>query len=570
MVKKGDSASEAESEATDGADLDYAARLFAGSLDDVSSLLEALGGSARAFPGAMTELGYSEAKVWFKAMQRCFGASPPPELEPAPGDRRFADPAWRANPALRAIAESYLAGSKTARHLVKSAGGPADGRGRLAFVTELLLDALAPTNVPFLNPSVMKEALDTGGLSLLRGAGNFVDDLVRNGGQPRQVDASPLHVGEQLAATPGRVVMRNELVELLAFEPQTKRVHEVPILASPPWINKYYIMDLAPDRSFLEYAVQNGFTVFCLSYRDPDREMSRLGMDDYLTEGLLAGLDRVEELTGARQTALFGLCLGGTLLGILLAYLAAHGEADRIAWAAMTNTLIDFAEPGQLGVFTGESSIAALEEVMKKKGFLPASMMRGTFDWLRSTDLVWNSVIANWYQGKQPAVFDILAWNADSTNLPARMHSQYLRSCYLENRLVEPGAFEILSTPIDMSKVTTPLYVLGAEADHIAPWRSTYRTTQLVSGEATYTLTSSGHIAGIVNPPGNPKARYWTRPDCPADPDDWRDGAVLHEGSWWENWLSWASQRSGKLVAPPELPPGAKAPGRYVVSRRDD
>jgi polyhydroxyalkanoate synthase len=568
MVEKDDAGPARE--ATEGADLDYGARLFGASAAEFTSALEALTDSAQALPGAVAQLGYTEAKVWFKAMQRCFGASPPPEVEPLPGDRRFADRAWSENPMLRAVAESYLAGARTARQLVKAGGGTPEARRKRAFVTELLLDAAAPTNLPFLNPSVMKQAIETGGLSLVRGAGNFVEDVVRNGGQPRQVDASPLHVGEQLAATPGRVVMRNDLVELLAYEPQTKNVHEVPILASPPWINKYYIMDLAPGRSFLEFAVQNRFTVFCLSYRDPDRAMSRLGMDDYLSDGLLAGLERVEQVTGARQTALFGLCLGGTLLGILLGYLAAQGEADRIAWAATTNTLLDFGDPGKLGVFTDESSISALEKVMEKKGFLPASMMRGTFDWLRSTDLIWNSVINNWYEGKQPAVFDILAWNADSTNLPARMHSQYLRSCYLENRLVEPGAFEILSTPIDLSKITTPLYVLGAEADHIAPWRSTYRTTQLVSGEARYALTSSGHIAGIVNPPGNPKARYWSRPDCPPDADDWRAGAEAHQGSWWEDWLAWASERSGKLVTPPELPPGPKAPGRYVVSPADD
>ena len=530
--------------------------MFAGEAADLSDMLQAVAGSARALPGVVARLGYTEAKVWFKTIQQCFGASPPPEAKPMPGDRRFADRAWRDNPALRGVLESYLAGADAARQLAKSAGGPPDAKQKLAFVTELVLDALAPTNNPLLNPVVVKEALDTGGLSLVRGAGNFVDDLIRNGGQPRQVDATPLHVGEQLAATPGRVVWRNDLVELLAYEPQTKQVHEVPILASPPWINKYYIMDLAPGRSFLEFAVQNGFTVFCLSYRDPDREMSRLGMGDYLSDGLLAGLERIEQITGARQTALFGLCLGGTLVGILLAYLAAHGESDRIAWAAMTNTLIDFAEPGPLGVFTGERSISALERVMDKKGFLPASMMRGTFDMLRSTDLIWNSVISNWYEGKQPAVFDILAWNADSTNLPARMHSEYLRSCYLENRLVEPGAFEILSTPIDLSKIATPVYTLGAQADHIAPWRSTYRTTQLVSGEARFTLTSSGHIAGIVNPPGNPKARYWTRPDCPPDADDWLDGAEELEGSWWEDWLAWAAPRSGKLGAPPKLPAG--------------
>ena len=513
---------------------------------------------------AMANLWRRQALVGLDAARRALVDDPEPQPV-TPSDRRFADRAWRDNAALRATAESYLAFSEWARELVAGVDLPAETARKARFATSLLLDALAPSNNPFLNPAVVKEAIDSGGRSLSRGLAQFLDDVATNGGRPRQVDTSPFTVGGNLAATPGRVVLRNRMIELLAYEPQTPEVRAEPIVCSPPWINKYYIMDLAPERSFIEYAVQHGFTVFAISYVNPDSSMAAVTMDDYLRDGLLAAIDRAGEITGAERVNIVGLCLGGTLATIALAYLAAQGEAGRVGWTTLTNTLVDFSEPGDLGVFTDEATVRSLEQKMRARGFLEASEMSGTFDWMRGNDLVWNYVVENWYMGKRPPAFDILTWNADSTRMPATMHSQYLRTCYMENRLVRPSAFSILGTPIDLSKVETPMYVLAAEADHIAPWRSAYATTQAVGGEVRFTLTNSGHIAGIVNPPGNPKAAHWSREGCPADPEAWLATAERQTGSWWEHWVRWAEARSGPLVDPPTLPEGDTAPGTYVL-----
>ena len=511
-------------------------------------------------------LAMSEQTVAMNALRRFAGEKTESVASPSPGDRRFADEAWTSNPMLAALLESYLLRSRALVQLVEASRLPDATRRKARFAAQLLVDTLAPSNVPWLNPLVVREAMTTGGDSLVRGMENFLEDVRSNGGRPRQVDATQFVLGKNIGCTPGRVVLRNELIELIAYEPQTPRVHSEPILCSPPWINKYYIMDLAPGRSFVEWAITHGFTVFMISYRNPDASMASNTMDDYLRLGLLAALDRVQKITGSPRVNIAALCLGGTLAVLALAYLAAKGQAHRVGWTTLTNSLIDFSEPGDLGVFTDESTIARLEKRMEKHGFLEADAMAGTFDWMRANDLVWNYVVSNWYMGRKPPAFDILAWNGDSTRMPAAMHSQYLRSCYLENALVRPGAFSILGTPIDLSKIRTPLYVLGAETDHIAPWHATYRTTQLTSGEATYTLTSSGHVAGIVNPPGNPKSSYRTSGVVPKGTSaaHWRAGATAAPGSWWEHWVAWAKSRSGKLVTPPPLPDGEPAPGLYV------
>lgn len=549
-------------------DLNYGLS-FAG--HDPESLLRSLGELAARLirePGELTrataDLMLRQTEVALDVARAALGVQQPPVVAPDPGDKRFSDRAWRDNPWLRGVLENYLVAARWCRERLETVDLPESDRRRARFALNMLLDALAPSNLPWLNPVVVKEAIDTGGLSLARGLLNFAEDLVRNGGRPRQVDRSAFELGRNLAATPGRVVLRNELIELLMYEPQTERVFAQPIVCSPPWINKYYVMDLAPERSFIEYAVRSGFTVFAISYRNPDASMAGFRMADYLKKGLLTALDAAQEITGSPRVNIFALCLGGTITGIALAYLAASGGLDRIGWAALTNTLIDFGEPGELAVLTDEANIARLEKKMERRGYLDASSMSGAFDWLRGNDLVWNYVVSSWYMGKQPPAFDILAWNADSTNMPAAMHSEYLRACYLENRLAQPGAFAIDGVPIDLRQVTTPLYVLGAENDHIAPWRATYRTTQLVRGEVRFTLTSSGHIAGIVNPPGNPRAAHYVRDDCPPDPDEWRLGAERREGSWWPHWVAWASARSGALVEPPPMPRGEPAPGRYV------
>jgi polyhydroxyalkanoate synthase subunit PhaC len=483
-----------------------------------------------------------------------------------PKDRRFADRAWHENPLLYLTAAGYLEFSRTAMRTLERLQLSEPVAPKAEFGLRLLLDAVSPAHVPWLNPRVVKEAYDTGGRSMMRGLATFVDDLLHNRGRPQQVDRSAFVVGRDLAATPGRVVFRNELMELIGYDAQTPQVHAQPVLCSPPWINKYYIMDLAPGRSFIEYAVQNGFQVFTISYRNPDASMAHLTMDDYLRDGLLAALDRVAELTGSDKINLVGLCLGGILATLGTSYLAATGQAERIGWLTITNTLLDFSDPGDLRLFTDEPSIERLERKMAKTGYLEASTLAGTFDWMRGNDLVWNYVVDNWYMGKKPPAFDILAWNADSTNMPAKMHSQYLRACYLRNQLVTPGAFEILGEPVDLSKIGTPMFVLAAETDHITPWPASYRTTHLVSGPVRFVLSNSGHIAGIVNPPGNPKAAYWVGDELPPDPRQWRKLAARHAGSWWVDWLSWAKERSGDLVDPPQLPDGPAAPGSYVLS----
>ncbi len=483
------------------------------------------------------------------------------------GDKRFADRAWGRNPFLLGIAESYLEQSRAALALVESSQLPAITRRKARFALQLMSDALAPTNVPWMNPAVVKEAMENGGASLVRGMQNFMADAQSNGGMPRQVDTSKFVLGSNLAATPGRIVFRNDLIELIAYEPLTADVHAIALVCSPPWINKYYIMDVAPGRSFIEWAVRHGHQTFAISYRNPDASMSAFRMDEYLERGLLAAIERIERITGSKQTNIAALCLGGTLALILLAYMAARGDAHRIGSATLTNSLVDFAEPGDLGVFTDESTISRLEEKMKEHGYLDSAEMAGTFNWMRSNDLIWSYVVNNWFMGKDPPAFDILAWNADSTRLPAAMHSQYLRACYLRNDLVRPGAFTIAGVPIDLGRIQTPLYVLGAEGDHIAPWRSTYRTVNHVgSSDLRYTLTNSGHVAGIANPPGNAKSEHWTKDRAlqSESADEWRRTASYHKGTWWEDWATWAEAHAGPRTLPPDLPRGEAAPGRYV------
>ncbi len=510
----------------------------------------------------------AEQNVGLNMMRRLGGQEPVAsagQRDAAP-DKRFSDPEWSANPMLAGIVDDYRVRCEAAMQLVESTRLPEATKRKARFAMQLMLDAVAPSNVPWLNPGVLKEAMNTGGMSLVQGMRNFLDDVQNNGGYPRQVDKSGFELGKNIATTPGRVVMRNDLIELIAYEPQTRKVHARPLLCSPPWINKYYIMDLAPGRSFVEWAVQHGHQVFMISYRNPDASMSHYKMDDYLRSGVLAALDTVQEITGAKEVNVAALCLGGTLALIALAYLAAHGQSGRVHSTTVTNTLIDFSLPGDLGIFTDEDTILRLERRMRERGYLESAEMAKTFDWMRSHDLIWSYVVNSWFKGKQPPAFDILAWNSDSTRMPVEMHSQYLRACYLNNAIVKPNAFTIDDTPIDLNKIASPLYVLGAESDHIAPWRATYLTTQYVGGEAKYTLSNSGHIAGIVNPPGGKKSLYYTKERAlrGESAEEWFETAERRPGSWWEDWAAWAQSHGGEMVTPYALPDGEPAPGSYV------
>ncbi len=482
---------------------------------------------------------------------------------PVPADRRFADQAWAGNPFFFALLQCYLAGGQlSADVLAAGRGDPvADAKAQLAtgFV-------VAPTNFLLTNPAALKRALETGGASVLKGARNFVRDLVSNRGMPRQVDTKPFELGVTLAATPGKVVFRNELMELIQYAPQTARVRSVPLLASPPWINKYYVMDLAPGRSFLEWAVLHERTVFAISYRNTDASMRGVTLDDYLIHGPRQALDVITDITGAPKADIVGLCLGGALTGMLAAYLAGTGD-DRLGSVTLLNTMLDYSRPGVLGAFTDQRTVARLERQMESAGYLDGRQMATTFDMLRANDLIFSYVVSGWLLGQDPPAFDILAWNADSTRMPAAMHSFYLRCLYIGNELAR-GVLKLAGQQLSLSEVTSDAYVVGAVNDHIVPWPASYEATRLLGGDVRYVLSSGGHIAGIVNPPG-PKAWHEVGDSYPASATAWQAAATRNSGSWWQDWADWAAPRAGRHQAPPTMgskryPPLADAPGDYV------
>ena len=507
-------------------------------------------------------------RAWMAAGARAVGGKVDgPAAEPK--DKRFADPTWTDNPAFWLLRQDFLLWEKAVQGLVEKAPIEEDLRVKVGFLTQAMIDALAPTNNFLTNPAAMRRAVETGGQSVARGARNFLDDVANNDGAPRQFAAGVYEVGKNMAVTPGKVVFRNDLMELIQYSPTTKTVHEIPLLFSPPWINKYYVMDLAPDRSLVQWAVDHGHTVFLISYRNPDESMRSVGMDDYLLSGPITALDVIRDITGQEKANLLGLCLGGTLTMITLAYLDAIGE-DRINNATFLNTLTDFSVPGALGVFTDESTVAKLEVSMAKTGFLPAENMAKTFNLMRGNDLIWNYVVNNWFKGEDPPAFDLLTWNADSTRMPATMHAFYLRTCYLENQLAR-GVMEIAGEALNVKSVDQDLYFLAAEQDHIAPWRSSYKGAVLPSGDVRFVLSNSGHIAGIVNPP-NPKSKHWTNTvdELPESPDEWLAGATMNPTTWWEDWATWIDSRAGKQIPPPPMggdahPPLADAPGTYIL-----
>jgi polyhydroxyalkanoate synthase len=398
----------------------------------------------------------------------------------------------------------------------------------------------------------------------------MLDDLVHNGGWPSQVDSSPFELGVNTACTKGKVVYRSDLIEILQYEPQTAEVHAIPLLFGPPWINKYYIMDLAPGKSLIEWAVHHGHTCFAISYRNPDESMRDTSFEDYLMKGPLDAVRVVKEITGSDKVNLVSVCLGGTLAAIGLAYMARIGD-DSVNAATFLNVLTDFSQPGTLGAFTDEATVAGLEKKMERTGYLDAKDMAHTFDALRANDLIFQYVVNNWLLGKKPPAFDLLAWNNDSTRMPARMHSTYLRSCYMRNEFAH-GEFQVGGGKVDPGASDVQNYVLSAVDDHIVPWSSAYKTTQLLGGPSRFVLSTSGHIAGIVNPP-SPKAKHWTNDDLPDDPQEWLAKAELKSETWWEDWSRWIDARAGEMVAAPtrlgsaDHPPMEDAPGTYVRTR---
>ena len=500
---------------------------------------------------------------------RTFGFPVAGPMAPDARDRRFQDATWKRHPVFFGLHQWYLAWGRYLHDLVDAAGLDQAVTEKAHVATELLVDAMSPTNFLWSNPAALRRAAETRGLSVLAGLRNFFSDLAHNAGKPSQVDASGFELGRNLACTPGEVVYRNDLMELIQYAPTTKTTYEIPLLLSPPWINKYYIMDLAPGRSFVEWAVAQGHTVFAISYRNPDESMRNVALDDYLLRGPYQALDVIAEISGTDQVNIVGLCLGGTLTVMLIAHLAAAG-GHPVRSATLLNTLVDFSEPGPMGQFLDAASVERLTRRMQRRGFLDASEMAGMFDLLRARDLVWNYVSSGWLMGEKPPAFDILAWNGDGTRMPADMHSFYLRCCYVENQLAQ-DRMTLAGTRLHLGKVKADVYILAAKEDHIAPWTSSYATTGLLGGEVRFVLSSSGHVAGIVNPPQS-KRVYWTNDDVPPTPQAWRAGAAQHAGSWWQDWATWIEARAGGRRPPPAMgsdkhPPLEAAPGRYVHQR---
>jgi polyhydroxyalkanoate synthase subunit PhaC len=501
------------------------------------------------------------------SLRQVAGSPSPGPMQPEPRDRRFADPVWTTNPAFAGLLQAYLIGRQLFLDIVDASGLDEPAAAKARFGAELVADAVAPTNFLPMNPAALRKAAATGGGSVIRGAANFVRDVRSNGGWPRQVDVDAFEVGSDLAITPGKVVFRNEIFELIQYTPTTELVYDVPLLVCPPWINKYYIADLAPGRSLVEWAVSHGLTTFVISYRNPDRSMRDLRFEDYLLEGPDTAIEVVREIVGVDAVHTLGMCLGGTMNAALLAYHAAIG-ASPIRSSTFLNALTDFGDTGTLGkVFADRDAVDVLERRMRRTGCLDAAAMAHTFDLLRAQDLVFSYVEWRWLMGEQPRSFDLLAWNNDSTRMPARVHTEYLRRCYVENALVREE-WNLGGVRLRPSQIEVDSYVVSAIDDHIVPWQAAYRTTQVIGGRSRFVLSTSGHIAGIVNPPG-PKSRLWTNDELPADPADWLAGAIQSPDTWWNDWIDWITARSGDLRPPPSIgsadhQPLGDAPGTYV------
>jgi polyhydroxyalkanoate synthase subunit PhaC len=490
---------------------------------------------------------------------------------PSKRDRRFTDAAWSENPLLRRLVQAYLATGKTVEHLLADAELDWRDSQRMHFLVENLLEALAPSNVPLVNPSSAKAAIDSGGINVVHGAVQLVRDLATSPRIPEMVDQTAFQVGENLAVTPGAVVLRTEVFELIQYTPQTGEVREVPLLIVPPTINKFYALDLAKGRSLVEFLVQEGQQVFVLSWRNPDGRHAAWNFDTYV-QAILDALDAVERISGTDRTVLAGICSGGILASITAAYLSAIGQPDRLAGFALAMTALDSERAGTASAFSSRRVAAAAKAISARRGYLDGRALAELFAWLRPGDLVWNYWVNNYLLGKKPPAFDILYWNADTTRMPAGLHADFVDMA-LDNLLTKPGAITVLGVPIELSRVTTDSYVVAGVADHITPWQSCYRSTQLLGGTSRFVLSASGHIAALVNPPGNPKASYQVGNQTPPDPQQWLDPADPGQDTWWTDLSGWLSERCGAVRSAPDelgtvgLHPLVDAPGTYVFDR---
>jgi polyhydroxyalkanoate synthase len=522
------------------------------------------------------QLGYWQdyLTLWQNTTRRMMGLETTPVIESDPRDKRFKDDAWNQHEVFDFIKQSYLLSARYINDVVSKVDGLSPKTSKkIDFYARQFINALSPSNFLLTNPEVLRKTAESGGENLLRGLNNLLTDLERGRGglRVKQTDTDAFRVGENIAVTEGKIVFQNDLIQLIQYAPATATVRTRPLVIFPPWINKFYILDLRPKNSLVRYLVAQGHTVFMISWVNPDARLAAKDFDDYMVEGVFAALAAIEKATGAREVNAIGYCLGGTLLAASLAYMKRKSD-DRIKTATFLVTLTDFADAGELGVFIDEEQLTALEEKMQRQGYLEGGEMAASFNMLRANDLIWGFVVNNYLLGNEPFPFDLLYWNSDTTRMPPKMHSFYLRNMYQNNLLSRPGGISMKGVPIDLGDIDIPVYFLSCREDHIAPWKSTYKGARNFGGKIRFVLAASGHIAGVVNPPEGGKYNHFINNALPDNPDAWFEDATEVSGSWWPDWQRWITSFD-KSKLPARIPGKGKlkaleaAPGSYVTVR---
>ena len=548
---------------------------FLGSLgvppgSDFARSLQSVDVDAAKLAALQAQYFQQHAALWQATFVREAGRDAAPVAPPERGDRRFSSAEWRNNPWFDYLRRSYLINSRFLTGWAEALKAEPLAKERLRFLTRQFTDAISPANFAATNPEALKLALQTKGESIAQGVRRLIEDVHK--GRISTTDESVFEVGKNLAVTEGAVVFENELIQLIQYKPLTPTVFKRPLVMVPPCINKYYILDLQPENSFARFAVEQGHVVFMVSWRNITEELGGLTWDDYIERGVLKALEVARAIAGTEKVNALGFCVGGTMLGAALAVAAAKGE-ERVESATFLASMLDFSDTGEIGLFIDEASVALREAAIGKGGVMPGRDLALVFSALRANELVWSYVVNNYLMGKSPGAFDLLHWNADSTNLPGPMYCWYVRNTYLENKLREPGRVSTLGVPVDPGKVAVPAYVLATREDHIVPWRTAYRTTQLLDGDMRFVLGASGHVAGIVNPASKNKRSYWTGGKPTGDPESWLAAATEKPGSWWTDWSAWLGRFGGERVKARARPGNAKykpiepAPGRYVKHR---
>ena len=532
--------------------------------------LKSVGVDSSKFAALQARYFQLHAALWQSALARETGRDAVPVAPPDRGDRRFSSAEWQRIPWFDYLRQSYLINSRFLSDWIEALETEPRAKERLRFIARQFSDAMSPANFAATNPEALKLALETGGESLAQGIRLLLEDVHK--GRISTTDESVFEVGKNLAVTEGAVIFENELIQLIQYKPVTSTVFKRPLVMFPPCINKYYILDLQPENSLVRYAVEQGHPVFMVSWRNITEELGHLTWDDYIEKGVLKALEVASAISAAEKVNALGFCVGGTMLGAALAVMAAKGE-NRVESATFLASMLDFSDTGDIGLFIDESGVAVREAAIGKGGIMPGRDLALVFSALRANDLVWSYVISNYLKGKSPEAFDLLYWNADSTNLPGPMYCWYVRNTYLENRLCEPGKTVVLGVPVDLGKITVPAYVLATREDHIVPWRTAYRTNQLLGGETRFVLGASGHVAGIINPASKNKRSHWIGAKPAADPEEWLADGKEKPGSWWADWSTWIERFGDERVKARARPGNAKykpieqAPGRYVKHR---